>query len=233
MKTNYKIEIIGKGAGEGFVWLEMQEVVIYGCYISPNIGIERYLKFLNDLRESMRRHNKEIIVGGDFDAKSYLWCSKIEDKRGEILADWMGQDNLVVHNQGDSPTFVRGASASYIDITFSTKQISKHIVKWKVLDEVSLSYHQLIMFEVQTTKPNTRQESHTCKGCCIDTQDMSKLVDKFAEIIETADKPLLDAKGLSEAIEIACDCSFRRRGKYRKKAVYWWNGSLTERMHKE
>nr|CAI5858364.1 unnamed protein product [Callosobruchus analis] len=54
------------GAGEGFVWLEMQEVVIYGCYMSPNIGIERYLKFLNDLRESMRRHNKEVIVGSDF-----------------------------------------------------------------------------------------------------------------------------------------------------------------------
>nr|CAI5831907.1 unnamed protein product [Callosobruchus analis] len=202
MKTTYKIKIIGKGVGEGFVWLEMQEVVTYGCYRSPNIGIERYLKFLNDLRGNMRRHNKQIIVG--------------EDKRGEILADWMGQNNLVVYNQRDYPTFVKGASASYIDITLSTKQIAKHIVKWQVLDEVSLSYHQLIMFEVQTTKPNTRQENHKCKGCCINTQDMSKLVDKFAEIIETADKPLLDAKGLSEAIEIACDCSFRRRGKYRK-----------------
>ncbi|VEN43382.1 unnamed protein product [Callosobruchus maculatus] len=220
MKTNSNIKIIGKGAGEGFVWLEMQEIVMYGCYISPNVGIER---------ESMRRHNKEIIVGGDFNAKSYLWCSKIEDKRGEILADWMGQDDLVVHNQGDSPTFVRGASTSYIDITFSTKQIAKHIMNWKVLDDVSLSYHQLIMFEVRTTKPNTRQVNHKCKGWCIRSQDMSKLVDKFAEIIETADKPLLDAKGLSEAIEIACDCSFRKRGKYRKKAVYWWNGSLTEK----
>nr|CAI5851473.1 unnamed protein product [Callosobruchus analis] len=49
MKPNYKIKIIGKRAGEGFVWLEMQEVVIYGCYISPNIGIERFLKFLNDI----------------------------------------------------------------------------------------------------------------------------------------------------------------------------------------
>ncbi len=41
------------GKGEGCVWIQFSEWVLYRCYISPNSGTGIYRKFLNDLGDSV------------------------------------------------------------------------------------------------------------------------------------------------------------------------------------
>nr|CAH7729997.1 unnamed protein product [Callosobruchus chinensis] len=58
--------------------------------------------------------------------------------------------DMVFMNDGLLPTFSRRASQSFIDVTFSTQEVSKNITKWEVLDEESLSDHRYIYFEMNT-----------------------------------------------------------------------------------
>ncbi|XP_060516982.1 uncharacterized protein LOC132696260 [Cylas formicarius] len=158
-----QIKILQHGAGVGFVWVETPHIIIYSCYISPNVDIVTFENFLHKLREDMKKQKKEMVIGGDFNAKSFLWSPKPEDRRGELLSEWLAEENLIVHNRGNVPTFIRGSSESYIDITFSTQKIARQVINWKVLEKENLSLHQHILYTItgsnwtELQKPNTAQ----------------------------------------------------------------------------
>ncbi|XP_074037206.1 uncharacterized protein [Leptinotarsa decemlineata] len=118
---NNKMKVRKTGVGPGYVWIELDSLVLYSCYIAPNIDMVSFQTYLNTLRSDMKKHVKQIVVGGDFNSKSYLWGSNVEDKRGQALSEWMAEDDLKVHNTGEEPTFVRGRAESHIDVTFSAK----------------------------------------------------------------------------------------------------------------
>nr|CAI5821092.1 unnamed protein product [Callosobruchus analis] len=42
--------------------------------------------------------------------------------------------NLVIWNDGKIPTFQRGQSYSFIDVTLATQDITRDLVKWEVLE---------------------------------------------------------------------------------------------------
>lgn len=54
-KKNRDIKILSNGAGKGIDWVETQSVVIYGCYISPNIKLGAFLDFLLLLSTDMKK----------------------------------------------------------------------------------------------------------------------------------------------------------------------------------
>lgn len=87
-------------------------------------------------------------MGGDFNAKSPLWGSPIEDRRGSILAEWMARMNLMVMNVGNKPTFQRDASQSIIDITIAKERAGRLVSGWRVLEEETLSLHNYIRYDV-------------------------------------------------------------------------------------
>ena len=116
--------------------------------------MQTYVDFLVALRTDMKKQTKEIIVGGDFNSKSYLWGSEVEDARGEVLSEWLAEENLIILNQGGKPTFIRENSKSHIDITFCSKNIGKYMTNWKVLEVETLSCHQHIVYEVSEKSKN-------------------------------------------------------------------------------
>ena len=70
--TNKNIITTGHGRGDGFVWAEFENVIIYSCYISPNVGRDEYERVLLNLGEEVRRHRKPAVVASDFNAKSAI-----------------------------------------------------------------------------------------------------------------------------------------------------------------
>jgi len=100
------------------MYKDLKEVRIYSCYWSPNSTFQDFENFLYRLGCSVRGSNQPVIVGGDFNAKSGEWGSPIENAKGKALADLAASLGLAVCNQGHKPTFVRGASESYLDVTF-------------------------------------------------------------------------------------------------------------------
>lgn len=76
-----KLKVNKTGKREGFVWESINDI-IFSCYTSPNISLEQYTKFLDMLVSKIRISVKEVIVAGDFNAKSPEWGSPSEHRRG-------------------------------------------------------------------------------------------------------------------------------------------------------
>lgn len=67
------------GYGDGFVWVEIQDLVVYSCYISPNTTLDAYESFINSLTIDLAdKGTKKIILTGDFNAKSPMWGEAYE-----------------------------------------------------------------------------------------------------------------------------------------------------------
>ncbi|KAK9738873.1 hypothetical protein QE152_g9454 [Popillia japonica] len=56
---------------------------------------------------------------------------------------------LNVLNVGNTPTFERGSSRSYIDITWATEALTRRVQKWTVLAGEVCTFHNYIYFEIQ------------------------------------------------------------------------------------
>ncbi|XP_018574610.1 uncharacterized protein LOC108913533 [Anoplophora glabripennis] len=122
---NRNLKVTSWGKGKGFVWVKIDELFIYACYISPNVRRDIFEKFLQDLEED------------------------VEDDRGAMLLEWTMVNEITISNKGDTPTFQRGASVSFIDITMAGESVSSSVENWEVLDEETFSLHRYIFFTVK------------------------------------------------------------------------------------
>lgn len=74
------VKVSSRGCGKGFVWMQVENVKIFSCYISPNSNYESFKTLINDLRNAIRGSGP--CITGDFNAKHKLWGSKRNDRRG-------------------------------------------------------------------------------------------------------------------------------------------------------
>lgn len=74
---------------QGFRWVELPGFRIYNCYCSPNSGSAVFEDFLSRLEISIMGATIPVVVAGDFNAKSRTWCSRVDDTKGDMLADLM------------------------------------------------------------------------------------------------------------------------------------------------
>ncbi|KAH1028575.1 hypothetical protein HUJ05_001920 [Dendroctonus ponderosae] len=154
--VNSKLRLEGVLAGNGVVGLKMQNFNIYGCYISPNVSIEQFNNYVDDLTRLVMAGNKEAIILGDFNSKAPEWGAPTCDARGQTLLEASATTGWVVINKGNNPTFIRGSSATHIDITFATQGISQKISDWMVLDNEPLPPHRQILIGIDTNTPRNR-----------------------------------------------------------------------------
>jgi len=145
--SNIPVERVGPSS-PGFRWLETNRYRLYSCYCSPNVSFIEFEAFLDGLETSIRESTCPVIVAGDLNSKSPEWGSPIEDRRGRALADLVASTGLSVCNQGNRPTFLRGASESHLDLTLVTQASASKITGWMVLEEESLSLRRYIKFNV-------------------------------------------------------------------------------------
>ncbi|KAJ3639073.1 hypothetical protein Zmor_004372 [Zophobas morio] len=225
-----KGEMFGKG--EGFVWIKFSDWVLYGCYISPNTGIGRYRKFLDDLGESVNTWEGEVVVAGDFNAKSPLWGSPIiNDVRGSLLEDWMAERCMVCHNCGNAPTFLRGAQKSHIDLTLSTEGVARRMKEWRVLEHENLSDHQDIVWVLGKTGECMRGEDRTKDmGWSVAEDKMERLAEVMKERVKTMDERKDLVYETKRVLEETCDRVLKKKGRMgKRKGVYWWTDEIAEK----
>jgi endonuclease/exonuclease/phosphatase family metal-dependent hydrolase len=145
---NRKLKVENSGRGKGYVWVEIDGVIIVSGYASPNIGIEEFKKYLGRLENCIRHARLDVLVAGDLNAKSPIWGSGAEDNRGAALADLLSANNMFAQNLGEKATFVGARGQSVIDITCATSGLAPRIQNWKVEDTETLSDHRLITYEI-------------------------------------------------------------------------------------
>lgn len=218
--VNNQLFVRNKGTGSGHTWFDIDNIRLVSCYISPNSGLEDLMEILESISNTLRsREEREVVIGGDINAKSWGWGSAIQDRRGYLVTEWIESENLIIHNNGNKPTFKRGNQGTFIDVTLSTEGIASKIRHWKVRDDIeTLSYHQYIDFEI--TNSHRTENAEKSEGWKINTINIELLRSKLTE------RRAENETQLTELIVEACDVAMKRKGGEKKKEVYWWNEEI-------
>lgn len=193
------------------------------CYISPNIDQRVAERKIDEIFRACSEETVDYVLMGDMNAKSPLWGSPVTDQRGIYLEEGFAELNLVVLNDGLKPTFVRGQSISYIDVTSATTNMSRKIRNWEVLDDDPGTNHQYICFVVEDNIT-----SRTKMG-----QIRAKDWEVFRTLLEM--KAHREGEGqnvigrFEKAIQEAYKgCLGPKIAVHDREMPYWWNQEISE-----
>ncbi|KAH7963910.1 hypothetical protein HPB52_023783 [Rhipicephalus sanguineus] len=101
-----------------------------------------------------------VALAGDFNAKHQLWGPMETVERGLQLAQFVLSSDLVPLNDATSlPTFETPYSASWIDVTFATPQVTSAGFEWLVAEDTTFSEHRLV--EVRVGESPTQEKRLT------------------------------------------------------------------------
>lgn len=157
-----------------FVSVRVEDAVVIACYCSPNVGLVEFRALLDELETVVRPAPKnsylgrptQVILGGDFNAKSPYWDSSHTNRRGEILVEWAGQWRMYLTNRGEVPTCVRSQDSSIIDLTWMSPWLERRVLEWTVMTEVeSLSDHLYIFVELGSDSVTLKQKHDRISKC--------------------------------------------------------------------
>lgn len=135
-----------------FVVARINGVYVFSCYKSPSASMVSFYAFLNRLSWSVRQldKNAEIIIAGDFNARSAAWGDWQNYGRGEelLLTEQLG---LVVRNTGQEATFTGRGAGSIIDLTFVSESLIQRVKHWQVLNEENYSDHRFLVYTLDSS----------------------------------------------------------------------------------
>lgn len=226
---HHQTKVTGSGYGDGFVWVNSKEMTIYACYITPTADAEGLKRYLDSIKTDILKQKKSttsLLIGGDFNAKAHDWDSPVEDAKGNALAEWVTENNLVILNNGGAPTFERNASKSWIDVTMCTAALRSHVRQWRVnREEENLSHHNNIEMEIGGLAAERKQQ--VCrKGWHFKEEVAEELANRVAESTNNPNYKYTPEE-FALAVQKACDCTLRKkREDHRKRAVHWWNTEI-------
>lgn len=222
--------------GNGCVAIGCGDLVIASCYVSPNSTIREYQTFIDELMVCVDEYRgMNLIIAGDFNAKSVMWNSPRTNTRGVLLERWSQSGELRLLNDGFLPTCVRHQGSSIIDLTWVSPSLVNQIIDWSVLeDEESLSDHRYIRYSLAQTRGPTdwRSDKEIESLPRWIMKDMNK--DTFETILLTGlwimDNPNSSvdelAMNLKMAMTNAVDAVARRVKGPRRTNKYWWNDKI-------
>lgn len=211
------------------VAVKWKNIRVVASYISPNIDIEEFDQFLEELDEILVVSNTCTIFGGDYNAWSRLWGSAHTNKRGDKFERWAAANDIRLLNDGYTPTCIRPQGCSIIDLTWSMADICTKIIDWKVLDALTLSDHQYIYFTINKGDTITNRKRYVrWKHKKMDEEAFQEVLEwSCIGNIQMPDATAA-ANWLQETFTNACDCSMPRIKQAKKKAAYWWNNTIAE-----
>ncbi|KAK9731918.1 Endonuclease-reverse transcriptase [Popillia japonica] len=76
------LDVLGHKSTEGHLILNLKNMTIICCYISPNISLQEYKNEVDVIMTSVESP-KRVVVLGDFNAKSAQWGSPHTDDKGD------------------------------------------------------------------------------------------------------------------------------------------------------
>lgn len=216
----------GSGSpGRGILWVKLGKIAIYTCYFSPNATLQQYKDWLQLLQASITSHRGLVLVTGDFNARSPQWGGTVTNPRGLLMADLIAACNLHLINTGDTPTFARGSSVSYLDLTLATPKVAPKIRDWRVEDDkASASLHHYITFSLAATRhlPSTLATPPTTSWAVGNINHL-RLREKMTQTKLPDDA---GAERMAEAytakLQTACEAAVPKKGRNQRTRPYWW-----------
>ena len=172
----HPIQEVMKDPEETFVRVKISGIYFYSCYMPPSMPHEDFERILDRIVEDAKNRSP-VAIAGDFNAWAVEWGSKETKKRGQTLLEAFSVLDLVLLNDGEKPTFIRGEASSMIDLTFVSSNLLKGITCWKVSDTCTLSDHCAITWRVakqrkSENRPSKKNKFTGWKASSFDTDAM-------------------------------------------------------------
>ncbi|XP_053372804.1 uncharacterized protein LOC128546371 [Mercenaria mercenaria] len=132
----------------------MEQILMLACYIPPTKtdDMKTFISMLEDYRKSF----KNILVTGDFNAKSKLWGNQSDNYAGELLENFVLKSSFMCINDG-IPT--RRNSDSVIDLILITPTLRRKIECCQTLDHENVrSDHIAVLVKIEDGIPRGQNE---------------------------------------------------------------------------
>ena len=131
-------------------------------------------------------HNNRLplIIGGDVNAHHTAWGSSNVNNRGNLLMDFILQNDLSFFNDG-STTFHNVIRDEAIDLTLGNTDAIPIVSHWTTSPLPSLSDHSLIRFDISAVKTPTSSVPPLKRVSKLSTIEYSVFVDKLAQLVTT------------------------------------------------
>jgi hypothetical protein len=125
-----------------------RELIVTSVYFPYDSDIPPPSKGLREVVDYCSRNKLQLIIRCDANAHHIIWGSTDINPRGECLMEYLVSSNLGILNKGNKPTFLISNRKEVIDFTLGTDKIGDLMTNWHVSDEISLSDHRYIEFQV-------------------------------------------------------------------------------------
>lgn len=143
--TGSRLCRFGKHANFSSVYFN--DLLIISCYISPNVGVDCFTDFLEELHSVIIAEIRAVMVCGDFNSRSVLWGASDTNRKGELVNRWAASLDLRLINTGGDYTCIWPQGCFVVDLTWASPNLLERISNWSVLRSVeSLSDHLYIQF---------------------------------------------------------------------------------------
>jgi ribonuclease HI len=207
-------------------------------YISPTadlrLGVEEWSDKFNTTFK-----NCNLILGGDFNARSTLWGYSFEDDRGSTMIDLCFNNNLSILNSIDSPpTFHYHGRQGWPDLTLSRHLDGSFVVgDWRVLDEPSGSDHEYITFNLttklhlKTTKRYKTKYGNHLKFIKNFKPEVPTLLSNLT-LITNPDQLDDFTNTLIQKIITASNAAYKFKNFSKTTSFLWWSPQLASRRNR-
>jgi len=227
------------GAENGIAWLRCSGITMFSCYWTPHCLLSAFQSFLNRLDRAVRLvGGPNVIVAGDFNAKSSEWGSDVNNDRGAALGEFAASLGLAVCNVGTTPTFQRREQLSVLDVTFSRGPLCD-VEAWTVITNVeSRSDHRYISFRIREsarTPDSPRELMERTKGWAVRKLDRALATEHLRG--NAAERPDPDgpitadslAEDLAAHLGAACDASMPPKAPMgHRRPKHWWTEEIAD-----
>ena len=105
-------------SGSGYVTAAWGKMTVVGLYASANAPISSLQRLLDRIRNCVvSLKNQDVLVLGDFNAKSSIWGSPRTKTSGKAVVECASELDLRLLNEGSKSTCVRWQVESIVDLT--------------------------------------------------------------------------------------------------------------------
>ncbi|XP_075210366.1 uncharacterized protein LOC142317705 [Lycorma delicatula] len=207
-----------KSRDEGVLVVEMDTVVVAVAYVSPNISIQDYGRFLDSIHTILTREARKFILLGDFNCKLTLAGCTYNNRRGELMADLIESLGGYCINDGTS-TFVARGHRSILDLVIIDGRFLRYQFELTVLDDDISSDHFPLRLIFKDSN-YTAVDRLICSRPT--TQQIERIVDKVTERIQNMTE--LTPELVTVIIQREMDKEMRKSNT--RRHVYWWNNEI-------
>ena len=118
------------------------------CTLISNLKLIMNCNIIKNLVKFCLNNDYPLIIGSDSNAHSSSWGCEDTNKRGIEFDNLIINQDLIINNIGNTPTFVNHLGSSIIDITITNSLANSMISNWHVDTNDSLSDHRYIEYNL-------------------------------------------------------------------------------------